>query len=158
MIEIKNRFTREIIISGKYDSIKYALEKNKDADLIGANLRSADLRGANLRGANLRDANLRGANLRDADLRGANLKGADLEGAYLKGADLRGAYLFIQGSKHRFNFYNGFIWIDCECHSLEYWLIMYDTIGRENDYTEEQIKEYYKYIKMCKELQREVRR
>ena len=26
---------------------------------------------------------------------------------------------------------------------------MYDVIGRENGYTQDQIDEYYKYIKMC---------
>jgi hypothetical protein len=71
-IEIKSRWSGEIIISGKYASIKDACEKN-----------SANLRGADLRDANLVDANLRGANLVDANLRGAVLRGADLMGANL---------------------------------------------------------------------------
>ena len=62
-IEIKNRYTSNVIISGKYESIKDCLEKNR-----GANLRGADLGGANLRGANLGGAYLGGANLRGADL------------------------------------------------------------------------------------------
>jgi len=100
-IEIKNRYNGNVIISGKYESIKDCLEKNKDADLRGADLEGADLGGAYLRGADLRGAYLRGADLRCANLggaylggaylRGANLRGADLEGAYLRGADLRGA-------------------------------------------------------------------
>jgi hypothetical protein len=102
-IEIKNRYTNKVIISGKYESIRSCLEKNRGANLRGADLIDADLRGANLRGADLigadlRGANLRGANLIDADLRGANLidanlRGADLRGANLIDADLRGANL-----------------------------------------------------------------
>ena len=55
-IEIKNRYNGNVIISGKYESIKDCLEKNKDADLRGANLGGAYLGGANLRGADLRGA------------------------------------------------------------------------------------------------------
>jgi len=55
-IEIKNRWTDEIILCGEYESIKDCLEKNRDANLRGANLG-----GANLWDANLRDAYLEGA-------------------------------------------------------------------------------------------------
>ena len=65
IIEIKSRFTDEVIFTTEAASLVFA-------NLRDANLRSADLRGANLRSANLRDANLRGANLSDADLRGAD--------------------------------------------------------------------------------------
>ena len=64
MIEIKNRYTEEVIFT--YD---------------GANLRGADLRGADLYKADLYGANLYGANLRGANLYEANLRGADLYGA-----------------------------------------------------------------------------
>ncbi len=83
LVEIKNRFTGNIIISGKYASIKKCLEENSGANLWGANLT-----GANLREADLREADLGGANLTGADLGGANLTGADLGGANLRGADL----------------------------------------------------------------------
>jgi len=91
-IELRNRFTNEIIVAGKYADIRWAVEENR-ADLMGANLRGANLQEANLRGANLQGANLQGANLQGADLRGANLQGADLRGANLQGANLRGADL-----------------------------------------------------------------
>jgi hypothetical protein len=166
-MEIKNR-SGEIIISGKYDSIKKAVESNR-ANLRGANLREADLRGADLReadlreadlyGADLRGANLCGADLREADLReadlyGADLRGADLYGANLREANLRGAIIFIQGSKHNCQYIQSTNQLRIGCHvfSLEYWLIMYDTIGRENNYTEEHIKEYHGYMKMLKNL------
>ena len=67
-IEIKHRFTGEIIVAGKYDSLKDAAEKS-----------GADLSGADLRRADLRDANLRDADLSGADLSGADLSGADLD-------------------------------------------------------------------------------
>ena len=80
-IEIRYRFTRNIIISGKYDTLRECLEKNRGADLEGADLEGADLRGADLEGAYLRGAYLRGADLEDAYLGGAYLRGAYLRGA-----------------------------------------------------------------------------
>ena len=46
-IEIKNRFTGDIIVAGEYDSVRRAVTKHK-ADLSGADLCGADLRGANI--------------------------------------------------------------------------------------------------------------
>jgi hypothetical protein len=88
MIEIKNRFTGDVIISGEYESVKELL-----ANLSGANLSGADLSRANLSRANLSEANLYGANLSGANLSEANLSGADLSGANLSGADLSRANL-----------------------------------------------------------------
>ncbi|MDD2869629.1 pentapeptide repeat-containing protein [Neomegalonema sp.] len=92
-IEIKNRFTGEIIMSGKYESIKDALEKNTDANLTGAYLTGANLTGANLTGANLTDAYLTDAYLTGTYLTGANLTDAYLTDAYLTDAYLTGANL-----------------------------------------------------------------
>ena len=112
-IKIRNKWSNKVIISGKYESIKDCLERNRGAHLQGANLQGADLwgahlqganlqgaylRGANLQGANLQGAHLQGAYLRGADLWGANLRGADLWGAHLQGANLQGAHL--QGAKN----------------------------------------------------------
>ena len=82
-IEIRNRWTNEVIYSAEAESLKAALAT---CAKLGANLRSANLSGANLSGANLRSAILSGA-----DLSGANLRSADLYGADLYGADLYGA-------------------------------------------------------------------
>jgi uncharacterized protein YjbI with pentapeptide repeats len=119
MITIRNRFNSETILSGEYDTLK---------DLIGAN-RRADLSGA--------------------DLSGADLSGADLSGADLSGANLSLPIITIVGSRHTFQYVSDNITIGCEFHSIEYWKIMYDVIGRENDYTEAEIEEYHRYIKMC---------
>ena len=77
-VEIKNRFSGEIILCGKYESIKDCLEKNRGADLRGANLCEANLYGANLYEANLYGANLCEANLCEANLYEANLCEANL--------------------------------------------------------------------------------
>jgi hypothetical protein len=70
-VEIKNRYDNKVILCGEYESIKDCLEKNRGADLSGADLWGADLKGADLWGA---------------DLKGADLSGANLGGAYLGGA------------------------------------------------------------------------
>jgi hypothetical protein len=110
MIEIKQRFTGNVLYACDAENMKDALVKavKSGAYLGGADFRGADLRGAYLRGADLRGAYLGGADLRGADLggayfggaylrgaylRGADLGGADFRGAYLRGADLGGAYL-----------------------------------------------------------------
>jgi hypothetical protein len=102
-IEIKHKFTSQIILSGEYESIKQCLEKNGDAYLGGADLGGANLGGAYLGGAYLGDANLGGANLGDAYLGGANLRCANLRGANLGGANLGGANLGganLEGAKN----------------------------------------------------------
>ena len=86
-IEIKNRFTGEVICDGDFADLRDCIVKNK-ADLRNADLRCADLRGADLRYADLRNADLRGADLRCADLRCADLRDADLRYADLRNADL----------------------------------------------------------------------
>ena len=64
-IEIKNRFTGEVICGGDFADSRDCIVKNK-ADLRNANLRDADLRGANLRDVNLWNADLQGAGLQCA--------------------------------------------------------------------------------------------
>ena len=105
MIEIKNRWTSEFIIT--IDSQTCA--DLSDADLRRANLSGANLSGADLSGADLSDADLRRANLSGADLSGANLSGADLRRANLSGADLRRANL--SGAKINEN--TAFLLIQC---------------------------------------------
>ena len=121
-IEIKNRFDGSIILSGEYESVRDCLVQN------------------------------RGANLYGADLTGANLTGADLTGANLYGANTELPIILICGTAHNFYYIDGTIRIGCEFHSTEYWRVMYDVIGRENNYTEPQIREYKNYIDMCVRL------
>ena len=122
-IEIKNRFTNKIILCGEYESIKDCLEKN------------------------------RGTNLEGADLRGTNLEGAYLRGAYLEGAkNITFPILNIQGTQHHLFYMSGKISIGCENHTIDKWIKDYKTIGEEHGYTDEQIKEYFGYIKICKKL------
>ena len=84
-VEIRNRWTNDIIYSG--ETIAEAVTANR------ADLREANLSGADLSGANLHDANFRGADLSYADLSGANLHDANFRGADLSGANFFGAKL-----------------------------------------------------------------
>jgi uncharacterized protein YjbI with pentapeptide repeats len=184
-IKIKDRYTEKIILCGEYESIKNCIEKNRGANLEGANLGGANLRGANLEGANLRGANLgdanleganlEGANLRGANLEGANLGGANLEGANLGGANLRGAYLgganlgganlgdakgitipviTITGSRHVVFYHNGQIKIGCNVFTVDEWLDRQraDILGKEANYTDTELEEYRKYIKLIADI------
>ena len=95
-IEIRNRWTNEVIYSAEAESLKAALVTcaKLGANLSGADLSRANLYGANLSGADLSGANLYRANLYGADLSGANLSGANLYRANLYGANLSGANLY----------------------------------------------------------------
>jgi len=141
---IKNR-DGEIIFKGvdvRGANLRYT-------DLHGVDLHGADLRGADLHGADLRGADLSGADLHGADLRGADLRGADLRGADLSGANLSGAIIQINGSCHQFIYVESChqIQIGCLIYPVEYWIKNYKTIGKENNYSNEQIEEYFKYYK-----------
>jgi hypothetical protein len=139
MIEIKNRFNEKIMYAGNYRNVKELIIEENIKDLRHADLRYSDLTDADLRYSDLTDADLLFADLSNSDLRYA-----DLPKNY--------KYLDLNGSKHRLKLYSDRVLIGCENHSLEFWLLMYDTIGKENDYTEEQINEYKKYLDFCKSL------
>ena len=85
MIEIKNRYTGEVITT---------ITNLINANLSNANLSNADLRYANLGNADLRNADLRNADLSNADFRNANLKNANLWNADFRNANLRNANLW----------------------------------------------------------------
>jgi hypothetical protein len=90
-IKIKSTMGK-VLVSGRYESLKDAAEKNK-LNLRGADLRGVDLQGANLWMADLREADFCGDDLREADFCGADLRGADLRRTDLREADFRGANL-----------------------------------------------------------------
>ena len=90
-IEIRNRWTNDVIYSCEAKSLKAAIE---DCVRLGANLAGASLYGARLYGANLAGASLDGANLAGASLYGANLDRASLDRASLDRASLDRASLY----------------------------------------------------------------
>ena len=100
-IQIKNRWTGDIIFQSSKTTWKDAVEEAKThADLTDANLTHADLTHANLTHADLTDADLTSANLTGANLTDANLTDADLTSADLTSADLT-ACKFYMGSSNR---------------------------------------------------------
>ena len=100
MIQIKNRFTDEII--------KTVDDANlRDADLIGANLRDADLRGANLRDANLRYADLRNADLTNAEIFATGVKTKTIKQ--------------ISGLHYHVFILDNHIKIGCELYTVDEW-------------------------------------
>ncbi|MFC1835148.1 pentapeptide repeat-containing protein [Thermodesulfobacteriota bacterium] len=94
-MEIRSRFSDEILFSGEFESPTRLLEEavRVDAGLAGADLSRLLLEDANLPGASLPRVNLSGADLSRADLSGANLADSDLRGSTLTKASLKGADL-----------------------------------------------------------------
>ena len=120
-----------------------------ERDFRRVDLNKADLPGANLSGANLFWVDLSGANLRKANLSWADLREADLYGANLSRATL--PYLRFCLFRHELTATKGQIQIGCEIHPTEWWLDNYVSIGKENNYSDEEIAAYGKAIKMCAE-------
>jgi hypothetical protein len=138
MIQIKNRFSLEVIFESKKDTVKEAVIEAviNGTNLYDANLCGANLGGANLFGADLCDTNLRGADLGGADLSSANLRGADLGGANLGDTNLCGANLCdtsllasgnmkelrtMQIDTYKIGFTLDTLQIGCRRHKIEEW-------------------------------------
>jgi uncharacterized protein YjbI with pentapeptide repeats len=84
------------------------------------------------------------------------LSRADLSGADLSGANLSGT-IYENKTKTELTYqkhiasYFGLdeIRIGCKVYSISYWLANFEAIGKEADYTPEQIKKYGEFIKAC---------
>ena len=144
----------ELILSKHLKWLTSDESEGERADLREADLQGANLRGAGLQGANLRGAGLQGADLWRANLRRANLRRADLEGADLWRANLRGANLYstnvitFSGGKHFAFYHEGYLKIGCKGLSLAEWAQNYNTIGKSEDYTKQEIELYGHFIAM----------
>ena len=132
-----------------------------NANLSYAYLHNARLSNANLQNANLHNANLSNAYLHKADLSHADLSNANLSYAYLSNADLSRANLSnanivtFQFKKHIAYFTGKDLRIGCKTETLQDWQNDYEEIGKKNDYTEQEIKMYGRFIEMCIEIQNE---
>jgi hypothetical protein len=133
-----------------------------NTNLFYANLTDADLSRANLSGANLTYANLSGADLTHADLFKAGLFYANLTNANLSGADLthadltntKGVLSFTLG-KHF-----GYVWLNkdkeqivrigCLEHTMKHWKNNIEKIGKDNNYTDLEIKLYSNMLKFIR--------
>ena len=64
-----------------------------------------------------------------------------------------GKTIFITGSRNPVNYYGlDVIHIGCIRKTIAEWQEQYPEVGRENDYSDEQIREYGAYIQMIAEL------
>ena len=130
------------------------------ADLSITKLSGASLYGGNLSGANLSGADLSKADLSEANLEGANLEGANLEGANLSEANLYGANLsrakgvaLFQYEQHLVAAFNNnrYITIGCKTYRTINWVKNFEKIGKDEDYSNSQIKMYGQFINMINE-------
>jgi len=150
--QIKNRYADDIIFECEEESlcaaVIIAVKEGADlryANLEGANLEGANLRGANLIGANLRYASLEGASLEGADLRGADLRYASLEGANLIGAEVK--FIVIHGSRHTLVAHKVGMQVGCKIKPWNWWTLEnIERLGKEEEYSQDQIAEYTRYI------------
>ena len=73
--------------------------------------------------------------------------------AWVSGGAWEVSPLYIQGTKHSItNCKHGYIQIGCEIHTFDELIKNYKKIGKQYDYTDKEIKEYYEYIKLFKKI------
>ena len=94
MIQIKNRYTNEVIYTSEKLTLKETVE---EAIKNGINLSYVDLRYADFRYADLRNADLRNADLSYADLSYADLSYVSFRNADLSDANFGNTVFYIGG-------------------------------------------------------------
>jgi hypothetical protein len=95
------------------------------------------------------------ANLCEADLHGANLLGANLCKANLFEAKTDKPLIIFQANRHFAYCHNGVIKIGCESKTISEWFECFNEIGEREKYSDQEIKLYGDYIKLCAENYRE---
>ena len=118
-IQIKHRYSEEVLFKGKYVSLREAVDDAvlEGVSLLGANLEGANLRWANLEGANLQRANLEGANLEETNLRWANLEGAFLWSARGNNRQVKSLHV----GEYDVAYTKDFLQIGCKGFPIEKW-------------------------------------
>ena len=128
-VEIRHRSTGAVLYTANVQTIKEAIEQAVKAD-------------ANLHGANLCGADLRGAYLGSANLCGANLHGANLCGA-------KGILRLSDGQHDVIAFDTGQVSISCHMYDISRWLQSYRTVGKKEEYTDDEIADYGDRLELC---------
>ena len=87
---------------------------------------------------------------------GGEIWGGEIRGGEIWGGEILKNILQICGSNHFVNICAyGRIQIGCYNKSFEEWQNEFEQVGKENGYTQQQIKEYKMYIDMCIQFQRD---
>lgn len=68
---------------------------------------------------------------------------ANLEGVNLKGTNI----ITFQANRHFAFYHEGMVKIGCISKSLKEWLEKYEQIGKENNYSDQEIQDYGNWLK-----------
>ena len=90
------------------------------------------------------------ADLSGANLSGANLIGADLIGANLNDAKTSSPIIVFNGPQHQAIYCQGYVRIGCQYHSLKDWVEQYEAIGKEAQYSADEIRLYGDWLMRIK--------
>jgi hypothetical protein len=110
--------------------------------------------GGEIRGGEIRGGEIWGGVIRGGVIWGGEIWGGEIRGGVHEYGKLEISLLQIQGTKHfcyaRFSEDEKTIelGIGCERHSIEWWLENYELTGKCESYEQEEISEYYEYIRL----------
>ena len=96
---------------------------------------------------------IRGGVIRGGEIRGGVIFGGVIWGGEIWGGEWKESPLQIQGTKHFFNICSKTeIRIGCKTFTFEFWKENFSQIGKDQNYTESEIKEYGLYIDLAFKL------
>jgi len=132
-------FSNDVIVSGGH--------------FRGGTFHGGTFHGGVFHGGTFHGGVFRGGTFHGGTFHGGHFHGGTFHGGTFHGGEWRQSPLFIQGSVHPVTLVeDNQVYIGCEKHHINHWMVNYRKIGRKNRYSEEQIAEYYKYIKLIKEV------
>ena len=130
----------------------------RGCEIWGGEIRGGVIRGGEIWGGVIRGGVIRGGVIRGGEIRGGEIRGGEIWGGEIWGGEIWGgkyeiSLLQIQGTRHYCYATptdSGEIHLGIGCHinTIAYWLENYVSVGQSEDYSPDEIAEYFEYIKL----------
>lgn len=134
--------------NAKLQNVNFTNAKLKQADFTDANLTGSNFTGANLIEAYFNRSNLTEVNFTDANLLGTSFVSTDM--SFTKGI------VTFSFNKHVAVFdMQGLINIDYISKTVNWWEKNYKQLGVLHNYSEQEMKVYNSFVKMCSQMMKE---
>jgi len=121
-----------------------------NAEISGGEISGGEISGGVISGGVIRGGEISGGVIRGGEIRGGVIRGGEISGGVIRGGEWVKSPLQIQGTKHFVNeSKKGYLQIGCKNFTFEYWKENFESIGKANNYTDKEIKEYSSYIDLA---------
>lgn len=158
-----SRFKESSLRFSNFNKCNFIMSDFRSSNMAFSSFSYCDFSRANLCGAYLFDSELIGCDFRCADFSKANLSRSDLYGSNLSSSNLSGANLSfckniisLNLGRHVAVYYfykNHRMKIGCLDFPIETWVRQFKSIGRSNNYSDDEIQIYGDFIKLCSQYE-----